>query len=414
MNIFNAEVISQFFVSNYFLFLNSIFLGTFGATWYLIPKIIWVTNEKELTKPVIARSVHVKPIPTFGGVAFFMTIILSLSLVQALRLSHVGNHLIAAVTILFMVGIKDDLVVSTARVKLVGQLLAIAFLVFSPELELNSLNGFLGLGELSLWFGYTLAGFILLAIINSYNLIDGIDGLAAVAGIIMAVIYTVVFYLSGEHYFVLVSMSVVGMLGGFLRFNFSRGRRKIFMGDSGALIIGLLIGFLTLKVLSIDAASFGIEGFLPENRLLLVLAVLYIPFFDTTRSILIRLLNKKSPFEPDRNHTHHVLLDAGCTHMQATLLLGLLNSLVVTVFLIASSFLGSWAMSLVMLSLFGLSCWGFDLMKKKFPAQKVAEEMAANVPKVNGTKIRAVLPENNLIPTNNFSLKNNREEAEAL
>ena len=227
MNIFNVEIISLFFRDHYFVFLSTIFLGTFVSTWYIIPKIIWVTNEKQLTKPVIDRSVHIKPIPTFGGVAFFMTMILTLSLVQALRLSYVGNHLIAAVTILFMVGLKDDLVVSTARVKLVGQFLAIAFLVFSPELEITSLNGFLGIEEIPLWLGCSLAAFVLLAIVNSYNLIDGIDGLAAVAGIIIGVVYAVLFYFTGQHFYVLVSMTLVGMLAGFLRFNFSRGRRKI-------------------------------------------------------------------------------------------------------------------------------------------------------------------------------------------
>ena len=370
MNIFNAEVISEFFRNHYFFFLTSIFLGTFISTWYIIPKIIWVTNEKQLTKPVIDRSVHVKPIPTFGGVAFFMTMILTLSLVQALRLSYVGNHLIAAITILFMVGLKDDLVVSTARVKLVGQFLAIAFLVFSPELGISSLNGFLGITEIPSIVGYGLAGFVLLAIVNSYNLIDGIDGLAAVAGIIIGVIYSVVFYFSGEHFYVLLSMTLVGMLSGFLRFNFSKGSRKIFMGDSGALVIGLLIGFLTLRFLSLEG-SLGIQGFPSENRLLFVLAVLFIPFFDTTRSILIRLLNKKSPFEPDRNHTHHVLLDAGCTHMQASLLLGLLNSVVVAAILILSTSFGSWVLSGILLGIFGLCCWGFDLLKKAYPPKEI-------------------------------------------
>lgn len=364
MNIFNAEVISVFFNEHYFLFLASVFLGTFVSVWYIIPKIIWVSNEKQLVKPVIERSVHVRPIPTFGGVAFFMTMVLTLSLVQALQLSYVGNHLIAAITILFMVGLKDDLVVSTARVKLLGQLLAISFLVFSPELAVTGLHGFLGIEEIPVILGVAIGAFILLAIINSYNLIDGIDGLASVIGMVIGAVYAGVFYLSGEHFYVLVSLSLVGMLGGFLRYNFSRGDRKIFMGDSGALIIGLVIGFLTLKVLNISSSTAVIDGFLPENRLLFVLAVLYIPFLDTTRSIIIRLLNKKSPFEPDRNHTHHVLLDTGFTHKQATLILGFLNLVVVGVFVLLSSFFGSWMMTLSMIAIFGITCFVLDRMKK--------------------------------------------------
>src|SRR5690606_21944682 len=148
----------------------------------------------------IERSVHVRPIPTFGGVAFFMTLILVLAMVQTLGLNHAGNHLIAAATILFMVGLKDDLVVSTARVKFIGQLAAISFLVFFPEFELVRLHGFLGIEEIPQGLGYLLAGFIMVAIINSYNLIDGIDGLAAVAGMIIGTVYATLFYLAGQHF----------------------------------------------------------------------------------------------------------------------------------------------------------------------------------------------------------------------
>lgn len=377
MNIFNAEIISEFFKNHYFLFLASIFLSTFVITWYIIPKIIWVSREKELTKPVIGRSVHLKPIPTFGGVAFFLTLILMLAFVQGLRLSYVGNHLIAAITILFLVGVKDDLVISTARVKLVGQLLAISFLVFSPELAINSLHGFLGISTIPAWLGYSIAGFLLLGIINSYNLIDGIDGLAAVVGIIIGVLYAVLFYFTGEHFYVLVSMTLVGILAGFLRFNLARGKKKIFMGDSGALIIGLVIGFLSLRVLHLPTAALEIDSFIPENRLLFVLAVLFIPFFDTTRSIIIRLLNKNNPFSPDRNHTHHVLLDAGFRHFQATLLLGFLNCAVVAIFLILSTLYGSFLMSLVMLAIFIAACGLFYWIREQESRGK--EKMIAKV-----------------------------------
>lgn len=297
MNIFNAENITTFFGEHYFLFLAGVFLGTFLCTWYTIPKIIWVSNEKKLTKPIISRSAHAKPIPSFGGVAFFLTLILTLSLVQALRLSYVGNHLIAAITILFLVGLKDDLVISTARVKLVGQIMAVFFIIFSPELQIFSLHGFWGIQELPGFLSFFLAGFLMLSIINAYNLIDGIDGLASIVGIVIATAYTLVFYLSEQQFYVLISVSVIGILAGFIRYNFSRGRRKIFMGDSGSLIIGLVIGFLSLRILSLDSASIGLESLVPENQILFVLAVLFIPFFDTTRSIMIRLLNKKSPFE---------------------------------------------------------------------------------------------------------------------
>ena len=369
MNIFSADVINDVYQNHYLPFLFLVAIGAFVSTWYLIPKIIWVTHEKDLNKPVIGRSAHTRPIPAFGGVAFFVTLVLALSLIQVLELSKVGNHLIAALTILFMVGIKDDLVVSTARVKLIGQLVAIGFLVFLPGFEISSLHGFLGVEEIPAWFGVALGAFVVLGIINSYNLIDGIDGLAAVTGMIIGSIYTGIFYITGQHFYVLVSLTLVGMLGGFLRFNYSKGRRKILMGDSGSLVVGLLIGFLTLRVLSYDASLTGDAGFALDNTIPIIVAILFVPFFDTTRSIVIRLLNGKSPFEPDRNHTHHILLDAGCNHFQATCLLGLLNIGVFSLVYSLSTTLGNLEMSLLLFVIFSLSCGLFYAIKKKYPSK---------------------------------------------
>lgn len=365
MNIFSTEVISSFYQNHYLLFVLSVLVGSFATTWYLVPKIIWVTQKKELTKPVIGRSVHTKPIPTFGGVAFFVTLILAISLIQVLELDSVGNHLIAALTILFMVGIKDDLVVSTARVKLAGQIMAIGFLVFSPGLEIDNLHGFLGFNAIPSWVGMGLGAFVLLAIINSYNLIDGIDGLASVIGIIAGAVYAGIFYLTGQHFYVLVSVILMGMLAGFLRFNYSSGRRKIFMGDSGALVVGLLIGFLSLKVLSFDAQQVALSGYGPQNTLLMVLAILFVPFLDTTRSMILRIMNGKSPFDPDRNHIHHVLLDAGYTHKKATLCLGLMNLSVVSLIYFASAHLNSYGMLALMTGIYAFFFGLFHLIKKQ-------------------------------------------------
>src|SRR5699024_10186921 len=154
--------------------------------------------------------------------------ILMLSILQTLRLTYVGNHLIAGITILFMVGLKDDLVISTARVKFFGQLAAVCFLVFSPELQLDNLQGFWGIYEIPLLFSYLIKAVIAIALINAYNLIDGIDGLAAMIGIVITGIYAYIFHLTGNSYFLLVCVGLIGILSAFLRYNFSRGQRKIF------------------------------------------------------------------------------------------------------------------------------------------------------------------------------------------
>ena len=333
MNILDQEIILEFFRGNYLWFIAAVFTGTFGLTFYLIPKVLWVSREKNLMADVNERSSHSTAIPTFGGVAFFITIILVLSILQSMRLTYIGNHLIAALTILFMVGLKDDLVISTARVKLVGQIAAAMFLIFSPELRFNSLHGFLGIQEIPEVLGFLIKAFLVLGLINAYNLIDGIDGLAAIIGIVISGVYAACFYAIKEPYYVLVSISVAGILAGFLRFNFSRGKRKIFMGDAGSLVIGLLLAFLSLKILVMqpDVPMMKL-GYHPGNRLLFLASILFIPIFDTLRVIIIRKSAGKSAFDPDRNHLHHVLLDLGLSHWKASLSLGLLNLIVFGIF----------------------------------------------------------------------------------
>jgi UDP-GlcNAc:undecaprenyl-phosphate/decaprenyl-phosphate GlcNAc-1-phosphate transferase len=353
MNLLDQEVIIELFRSYYVLFIFWLFFGTFLLTYYVIPKVLWVSKEKNLMAPVIDRSSHATAVPSFGGVAFYITLILVLSLIQSMRLANVGNHLIAAITILFMVGLKDDLVVSTARVKLFGQISASCFIVFSPELQLDNLNGFWGVYEIPVLLGYILMTILCIAIINAYNLIDGIDGLAASIGIVISGMFAIVFYTTGHPFYVLVSVSLAGTLSAFLRYNFSRGERKIFMGDSGSLIVGLILGFLAIKLLTREPYMPLVEqGVDPGNRPLFLACLFIIPFLDTIRVMLIRMLNKRSPFSADRNHVHHVLLDLGFSHKRTCLILASVNVSIIVIYIYALNELTNLWLSLFVCSLY--------------------------------------------------------------
>ena len=366
MNILDQELILYLFRSNYELFLGCLFLGTFLVTFYLIPKVLWVSKEKNLTAAVVGRSSHTVETPSFGGVAFFITLILVLSLIQSMRLSYVGNHLIAAITVLFMVGLKDDLVVSTARVKFFGQITATSFIIFSPELHLSSLEGFWGIYEITEALGFVLKGILVIALINAYNLIDGIDGLASMVGIVISACFALVFYSTDQPFYALVSISLTGILSAFLRFNFSRGHRKIFMGDSGSLVVGLVLAFLGIRILVMEPfLPLMREGHEPANRLLFLACVLFLPIFDTLRVIIIRKLSGTSPFSPDRNHCHHVLLDLGFSHKKASLFLASLNALVILAYLYVSTALSNLWLSLFVLGIYAAVFFLFFELKKK-------------------------------------------------
>lgn len=383
MNILDQQIVLDLFRNYYLLFMVAILAGTFLMTYLLVPKVLWVSKEKNLVKPVIGRSAHDKEIPSFGGVAFFISAILVISLIQSLQPGNTGNHLIAALTILFMVGLKDDLIVSSAKVKLWGQLIAAAFIVFSPELQLTSLHGFLGIFEVSPLAGYALNTFLVVALINAYNLIDGINGLAGMIGIIICSSYGLIFYFSNQPFFAVICVAVMGILLAFLRYNLSRGDKKIFMGDSGSLIIGLIIGFLTLKIFAMQPdINLLADGYSPANRILLVLSVLFIPIFDTARVMLLRMMQGNSPFSADRNHAHHVLLDLGFKHVKASLTLTGINISVILLYLILNRELSTVWLTFVIFGEY-LFFFGFFQLLKRLAKSEVEINFKRRTANVN-------------------------------
>jgi UDP-GlcNAc:undecaprenyl-phosphate GlcNAc-1-phosphate transferase len=157
--------------------------------------------------------------------------------------------------------------------------------------------------------------FTIVVITNSFNLIDGVDGLAGCLGLLTSAIFGFYFYKTGLVLYSLMAFSLSGSLVAFLIYNFSPA--KIFMGDTGSLLIGLLNSIFVIKFISIaDTPSFG---FPLESAPAIGFSILIVPLFDTLRVVGIRIINRRSPFSPDRNHIHHFLLDLGLSHKMVTL-----------------------------------------------------------------------------------------------
>ena len=221
-------------------------LGAFLLTYLTIPKIINVVEYRRLTDDPNGRSSHALRTPTLGGVSFFYTLIFALFFIRGRDGFDEAMYIIPGLTILFIVGLKDDLVVISPGAKLIAQVFAVAFILVNPSFTIDSLNGFLNINEIPYYLYLVIAGFMMLTIINSYNLIDGIDGLASVVGMVIMVIYTTIFYLSEEYFFALLAITMNASLMAFLGFNLSSDK-KIFMGDTGSLMVGFVISILTLK-----------------------------------------------------------------------------------------------------------------------------------------------------------------------
>jgi len=337
-------------------------IGSWFLVTLLIPKISWIVKNRDLIDHPDHRSSHKASTPTMAGVAFFLALIFIINIIKPWDTNEIGTNLIAALGLMFAVGLKDDLVISTPRAKIGSEILAIFFVLFCNCLKVSSLEGFLGIGNIPIFVSYVGVTLMILTIVNSFNMIDGIDGLASSMGIVIFSIYGVIFYTLEVYFYFLLCLCLIGILLGYLRYNLSK-TKKVFMGDTGSLIIGFCIGFLSLKFLSTDTLLLKAHSFNPENSLILIGAIFFIPLFDTMRVIGVRLLNKQSPFRPDNNHIHHVLINSGLTHFKASLFLCFLNLGLAIIFILLSKTFNSLQMVGIYLFTFVLLLGLFHQLK---------------------------------------------------
>ena len=298
-------------------------LTAFAITYFSIPAIIRLALAKKLYDVPNDRKLHTTRISSLGGVAIFGGMILAFIFYSAPLVNPALNSVLVALIILFITGVKDDLYPLTPLKKILGQLLAISVIVFQGNIRLDSFYGFAGLGEMPYWFSLVITFLFFLFIINSFNFIDGINGLGAAISLVVSLTYSFWFYSLGEGLFLVLSLSMAGAQLAFLRYNLINA--KIFMGDTGALVNGFLAGLLTIYYLQANE-SFDHPTLLHVDALVFALATLIIPLADTTRVVMHRMfILRKSPFHADRNHIHHKLLDLGLSHQRATLLLAGVN-----------------------------------------------------------------------------------------
>ena len=209
------------------------------------------------------RSSHNDFVPTLGGIAFFVSLIVFFFFSNFYNINDTSLSILLAITIMFFVGLTDDLKDLSPKVKFIGQLLALSVLIIQSDYRILSFHGFLGIYELNMFFSVFLSMFLILAFINAFNLIDGIDGMSSVTGIVISACFGFLFYKLQLFFFMFISVAVISMLLAFLRYNFS-SRKKIFMGDTGSLAIGGALGVIAVitkheLVLSIVGGLFVLE-----------------------------------------------------------------------------------------------------------------------------------------------------------
>jgi UDP-GlcNAc:undecaprenyl-phosphate/decaprenyl-phosphate GlcNAc-1-phosphate transferase len=297
-------------------------LAAFLITFMAIPSIIRVSVIKNLFDEPTERKAHASSIPTLGGLAIFAGVVFSYTFFSAGLENTSTQYIIASIIIMFFIGIKDDIVELTAHKKLYGQIFAGIIIVLFADIRITSLCGILGIYQIPYIASVILSIFTILTIINAYNLIDGIDGLAGGIGAIAAFTFGLWFYNYNNMALCILSFSLFSSLLAFLVYNFSPA--NIFMGDTGSLVVGLILSILTINFieLSFDALPYAFPF---RSSPAMAIAILIIPLADTLRIFAVRILSGKSPFQADRNHIHHQLLDLGLTHREAALTLYLVN-----------------------------------------------------------------------------------------
>jgi UDP-N-acetylmuramyl pentapeptide phosphotransferase/UDP-N-acetylglucosamine-1-phosphate transferase len=302
----------------------SVFLCSVICAGVLIPQILLIAFRKSLFDEIDERKIHRSAVPRLGGMAFAPVVLFSTVLLLGVTMaigynSYLGaimqeikpiSFLICAVIMLYLVGLADDLVGVQYRAKFVVQILCAVMFVLAG-VYMCDFCGVFFCGRLYTWFGVLFTMLLVVFVINAINLIDGVDGLASGLSAVALLFYGTIFYLIGEYVYSLIAFATLGAVVQFFYYNVfgkAEKQQKIFMGDTGALTIGILLCFLALKLCSHDVSDVH-----NANPLVMAFAPLIIPCFDVIRVFMGRIRKHKNPFMPDKTHIHHKLMAIGMT-----------------------------------------------------------------------------------------------------
>lgn len=292
------------------------FLTGLVVSFVAIPSIVRVATAKKLFAVPNCRTSHNGYVPSLGGVAIFAVVVLGTSLFIDSSGFEEFRYILAAIMIVFFIGLKDDLVNLRWTKKLAAEIFAALLVVIMADVRIETFHGMLGVGTLPYWFSIVFSTFVFIALINCFNLLDGIDGLASGMGIVISLIFGFWLFMIGFLNFAVLSFVLAGGLISFYGFNVFGKNNKLFMGDTGSLLLGFLFAILAIKVLCCEVQ--------PADKLFMrslptvVMGVMIIPIIDTMRVFTTRILRGKSPFSADKTHLHHIFLELGFSHWQAS------------------------------------------------------------------------------------------------
>ena len=315
-------MIQTFFAAHSYL----IGLVSFLFGWIAMPIVIRIAKAKGFVVRPNKRMSHTGEVPNIGGLNICFSFILTYLFFEFEQMNHNQFFMIGLFAIM-VIGFIDDILVLTPLAKLLGETLAGIALIGFADIRITHLHGIFGIHEIGIIPSYLISLFILIAIINAVNLIDGIDGLASGLGILYCLFFAIYFGLVGEAGWSFIGIGMIGSLAVFFIYNVFGNREKIFMGDSGSLLLGYLLTAFVFRFCEINALGSIPAQFHMSASPAVAICVLTVPIFDTIRVSITRIKKGRSPFQPDKNHIHHLLLRTGLSHIQTTCILLLISLL---------------------------------------------------------------------------------------
>lgn len=275
------------------------------------------------------RKIHAVGTPSMGGIPIFLAVTFSLLIWLPYEVPDRFKYLIGALVLVFIIGLRDDLIPLKPQYKLINQLIPSIMVIYLSGIILDSLYGLFYIEDIPIVVSWSLTLIAIIVITNSFNLIDGIDGLAGFIGLVMLTSFGIWFHMIEMNIISYLIFSFVGAIFSFLIFNWQPS--KIFMGDTGALLIGFLLACVAITFIN---ANYNLNVDHPykfKATISTAICVMIIPLWDTMRVFILRVIRSRSPFTADKNHIHHLLLRLGLSHTKINLLLATVNLLFISI-----------------------------------------------------------------------------------
>ncbi|AZQ61538.1 undecaprenyl/decaprenyl-phosphate alpha-N-acetylglucosaminyl 1-phosphate transferase [Flammeovirga pectinis] len=308
------------------------------------PEVIKVITKNNVFDLPGGRKVHTELIPSMGGVGIFIAFLLSCCIWIPMSSAIELRFLFFGIILIFFMGVRDDMLAMSPRNKLIIQLIAATVVVGFGDVQIKSFYSLYENLNFPEWFSFATTVFVIIALTNAFNLIDGINGLAGAIALIITASLGAWFFLVGNHSYAIMMVAMLGGVLGFLYYNW--GRATIFMGDTGSMILGFFLSCSLVLFINTDYALPVEHTYKLPDAVSMAVALFIYPIIDTLRVFTIRILNGRSPFSPDRKHIHHIFIRTGFSHAATSTIIASIS----TLFLIVCYFANFYIQDLLLLA----------------------------------------------------------------